>query len=181
MEFTQTLSSVAGAFEAADVRYAIIGGVALGFLGDPRATLDIDFLVHRDDLDKVEKTLVSFGYHRIFQSENVSRYQHSEARALQIDLIHAFRRHALSMLDRAASVSVGEVRAKVASVEDVIGLKVQSMANDPSRKTRDLADIESLVERRGKELDWRLIGEYFILFGMQAELDRLKRRLDRAQ
>ncbi|PIR15487.1 MAG: hypothetical protein COV48_14120, partial [Elusimicrobia bacterium CG11_big_fil_rev_8_21_14_0_20_64_6] len=54
---------------------------------------------------------------------------------------------------------------RVVRAEDLIGLKVQSLANNPARRHKELADIESLLEMR-KDVDWTRIREYFILFNM---------------
>ena len=47
------------------IRYAAIGGFALGVLGYSRATMDLDFLVHRDDLEKLHERLTALGYERL--------------------------------------------------------------------------------------------------------------------
>ena len=79
----------------------------------------------------------------------------------------------MAMLERAEAVRMfgGSVTVKVLKREDLIGLKVQAIANDPKRKAGDLADIEVLMDAGGKELDWSLILEYFELFDMKDIFD----------
>ena len=179
MDFAGVLDKLIEGFESSEVRYALIGGVALGFLGETRATADIDFLIHRDDLANAARVLATLGYEKAFENEDVSHFRRKDVPAGGVDVLHAFRAISLSMLQRAGRVTIGKGRAaRVAAPEDVIGLKVQSMANDPNRKARDLADIEALAARRRGTLDWKLIGEYFILFDMREVYDDLKRRLD---
>jgi len=48
-------------FEAQGIRYALIGGLALGLLGVGRATMDIDFLVLRDDMPVVDRLMTELG------------------------------------------------------------------------------------------------------------------------
>jgi hypothetical protein len=60
---------------------------------------------------------------------------------------------------------------RVVEAEDLIGLKVQSSSNDPSRRHRDLADVERLL--RTAELDLGRVREYFRLFDREKELDAL--------
>jgi hypothetical protein len=62
----------------------------------------------------------------------------------------------------------------VLTVEDVIGLKVQAMANAPHRRSQDLADIQQLVEVHRESMDWELVQEYFALFGMAHVAENLK-------
>jgi hypothetical protein len=47
MAQTQALAEVTAALDAAGIDYALIGGLAVGVHGHPRATKDIDFLVSR--------------------------------------------------------------------------------------------------------------------------------------
>lgn len=52
------------AFERAGVRYALAGGFAVAIYGRIRATKDIDFLCHPDDLDRAATGLAEAGYRR---------------------------------------------------------------------------------------------------------------------
>ena len=40
-------------FERYDIRYAVVGGLAVNIYTQVRATKDIDFLVHEEDLQKL--------------------------------------------------------------------------------------------------------------------------------
>jgi hypothetical protein len=57
--FRQALHAAAGAYRRLGVRYALIGGVAAGAYGRPRATKDIDFLVGDEAFDSVG-SVISF-------------------------------------------------------------------------------------------------------------------------
>lgn len=70
---------------------------------------------------------------------------------------------------------------RVLKVEDLIGMKVQAIANNKSRKAVDLADIESLLSLHGSAVDWSLIGEYFSLFGFDDLFGELRRKYGDAQ
>ena len=154
----------------------------MGVLGVPRATMDLDFLVHRDDLDKLHGVLISLGYRRLVHTENVSQYRHSDGLWGSIDFVHAFRKPSLVMLARAKSYPVfgGTQTARVVGPEDVIGLKVQAMVNDPDRRTQELADIERLMAPYGERLDWERIQEYYDLFDLGEDAKQLRKRFGHA-
>src|SRR3974390_3382735 len=101
MNFEQVLHELLKVFQQEKTRYALMGGFALGALGVARTTLDMDFLVHRDDLDKLHKRLTSLGYKRYHHTENVSQYENRDAQWGAIDFIHAFRKISIAMLARA--------------------------------------------------------------------------------
>jgi predicted nucleotidyltransferase len=78
------------------------------------------------------------------------------------------------MLDRARAYVVKEgLSLPAVTVEDIIGLKVQAIANEPSRRTQDMADIEWLVSHYRSSLNMALLNEYFALFSLQDELSQI--------
>jgi hypothetical protein len=182
VDFERVLRALLAGFDREHIRYAAIGGFALGILGVPRTTMDLDFLVHRDDLGKLHELLTTLGYHRLVQTENVSQYRHPDSLWGSVDFVHAFRKTSLAMLQRAKSYSVfGKKQAvKAADPEDVIGLKVQAMTNDPDRRSQELADIERLMTHYGPKLDWERIEEVYDLFGLGGEAERLRERFGHA-
>ncbi len=183
MDFEQVLQTVLGEFERQHIRYAVIGGFALGALGAGRATKDIDCLVHRDDLDKLHESLTRLGYQRVVHTENVSQYGHADPLWGGLDFLHAFRAVSLAMLEHATPVPIfdGRLAMKVVEPEDVIGLKVQALANNPKRKAKELDDIEQLMELYGHRLHWGRIQEYFDLFELSQEGRELQQRFDHAE
>ncbi|MEW6381206.1 MAG: nucleotidyl transferase AbiEii/AbiGii toxin family protein [bacterium] len=178
MDFNLVMKKLLAAFESEGIRYALMGGFALGFWGVHRATVDIDFLVDRDDLGKISRVMTELGYDCVHRTENVSQYVSPLAVFGEIDFIHAFRKISLSMMRRAEEKKIfgGSFTIRVLKPEDLIGLKVQAMANDKARWTADLADIESIMALHHKDLDWSDIEEYFALFGLEETAGELRRK-----
>jgi len=145
--------------------------------------MDLDFLVHRDDLDKLDKALTALGYSRVFHSENVSQYRHPQDAWGSLDFIHAFRKISLAMLDRAKDYPAlgGTQSLRTAQPEDVIGLKIQAMFNDPERRAQEQNDIERLMVQHCRRLDWQRIQEFYEVFGLAEEARKLRERFDRDQ
>jgi hypothetical protein len=178
MDFIKVIAGVCGALDAEGVRYALIGGFAMALRGVRRATVDMDFILMREDLDRADAIFAKAGYRRCFRSENVSHYVAPDADWGRINVLHAFRGPSLGMLTRAERISVStELSLPVVQVEDLIGLKVQAAVNDPLRRTGDWSDIRLMIEwrgRAGKPLDWELIGDYLEIFNLEAELASMR-------
>jgi len=176
MDFKTVTENLLSAFEAEEIRYALIGGFAMGAWGVARSTVDMDFLIHKHDLQKVHSILTKMGYKCRHQTENVSQFVSSLKIFGEIDILHAFREISLGMLQRAEDRKIFNetMTIKVIKIEDLIGLKVQAIANDPSRKPIDLADIKSLMETYGGSIDWPIIKEYFALFEFNDLFGELK-------
>jgi hypothetical protein len=183
MDFERVVKALVEAFARGRIRYGVIGGLALGALGAPRATADIDVLVHRDDLEALHHALSGLGYTRSIATENVSHYRHVDQLWGGVDVLHAFRKFSLAMLDRARALPIfgGTASLTVLQPEDVIGLKVQAMANDPERRAQELADIEALMARYGDKLDWERIEEFYRLFDLEQEASALRKRFGHAE
>lgn len=183
MDFKTVTSSLIGVLEQEKVSYALIGGFAVSLWGYQRATVDIDFLVNRNDMGKVRRILEDQGYSCIHASENVTQFKSFDKNQGNLDFLHAFRPASLAMLERVVHKTIfdGEQTIPVVMPEDLIGLKAQAINNDPSRRPMDMADIEALMKILGESLDWKLIEGYFELFGMQETFAGLRQTYDKSQ
>ena len=178
MDFKTVTENLLSTFEVEGVRYALIGGFAMGAWGIARSTVDMDFLIHKNDMQIVHRILTGMGYECRYQTENVSQFVAPLQIFGEIDILHAFREISIGMLQRAEDRKIfnESMTIKVLKVEDLIGLKVQAIANDPSRKPIDMADIESLMETYGGSIDWSIIEEYFALFEFNDLFEELKNK-----
>jgi hypothetical protein len=143
MDFKLVFDRLLTFFHENNVRYALIGGFALALHGVSRSTVDIDFLVHRDDLSKIDTIMKELGYNCIYRSEDVSQFTSPLKVFGEVDFIHAFRDISVEMLERVEQKGIfhDAILIKVLRVEDLIAFKVQAIANDESRKALDLNDV----------------------------------------
>jgi hypothetical protein len=91
--------------------------------------------------------------------------------AAEIDFLLARRPISRAMIESAFYSS--NLKLKVVLPEDLIGLKVQAYFNVPSRKSKDLSDIQELVDRC-PDLDWEKIKFYADHFGEWPTLQNLR-------
>lgn len=180
MDFKTVTTNLLHALEQAQVSYALIGGFAVSLWGYQRATVDMDFLVNGNDMAKVRQVVEELGYRCIHSSENVTQFTSDDHHLGKLDFLHASRPASLAMLDKAAHKTIfdGEQTIPVILPEDLIGLKVQAINNDPARTALDMADIEALMRIFGSALDWQRIDSYFELFGLQETGARLRQAYD---
>lgn len=169
MEFKLILEKLLGEFERCGIHYALMGGFAMGLMGVGRTTVDIDFLVLRDDADKVETIMQRLGYECRYRSENVAQYLSPLKIFGEIDYIFAFRPPSQKMLENAETKNVfnGGLSIRVLRPEDLIAMKMQAIKNDPMRRETDLADIRALTEAHKKDMDFMLINQYVKLLDME--------------
>lgn len=178
MDFKKVLSFLLSDFQKEGIRYALIGGFAMGALGIVRATMDLDFLVDRSDAESLDHVLKDHGYSLFYQSENVAQYQSDLKPFGSVDVLYAFRPVSLSMLKRAESLPVfgGEYHIPVLLPEDIIGLKVQALSNTDERKAIDIADITLILQQYSRSVDWGQLSDYFLLFEQEELFEQFKQR-----
>jgi hypothetical protein len=169
MDFKLVLKKLLTDFKEKDIRYALMGGFALGLLGCGRTTVDMDFLVNRDDMEKVDAIMNVLDYKCKYRSENVSQYVSSLKIFGEVDFLHAFRKASLQMIENAMETDVfeGSLKVRVLRPEDIIGLKLQAMKNNPSRKQREIEDIKLLFSIHKNKIDLFLIKKYTEILDME--------------
>ena len=178
MNFFKVIVNVTRQMDAEGLRYALIGGFAMALRGVQRATVDMDFILLLNDLEKAHEIFIASGYRRAFNSANVSHYISDDIELGRIDILHAFRGPTLSMLERADRIEVEPgLSLPVVQIEDIIGLKIQALVNDPSRRTGDWSDIRMILEtafENGRQIDWELVQSYLDVFKLGSELPKLQ-------
>ena len=180
MDFLSEINRVLLGLNNHQIRYSLIGGLAMANVGYMRATNDLDLLVHVDDLASLETILIKSGFKEVFTSSNVITF-FSDTALGRIDVLIAQRAHAFAMLERSISHTQSTITScKALIAEDIIGLKVQATSNDPSRRGQDMADIEQLLRQNQQGIDLAGIREYFKIFNRENELDELLERIKNA-
>ena len=179
MEFKTVLEKLLTNFERLNIRYALMGGFALGLWGYGRATADIDFLAHRDDMDKVDTVMKSLDYECRYKSDNVSQYLSPLKIFGEVDFIYAYRETSLAMLRNAEEKTVfnGDLKIRVLKPESLIAFKLQAVKNNPSRTSVDLQDIKKLAEINRQNMDWSLIDHYAELLKMDEVWNEIKKEV----
>ena len=182
MDFVLVFKFIIETFNREKIDFAIIGGLALQFSGIIRATRDIDLLIFSEDKAKVKDIMLRHRYKLLYESEDVLNFYSNNFQLGKVDFLLAHRKYAVTMLKRAEEKEIleGKFKVKVLTVEDQVGLKVQSSSNDPERLHQDMADIELLIKNNYRNLDLNLLREYFSLFERKEEFEKIIARIDNA-
>lgn len=178
MDFEFVLKKIITDFGKNKIEYALIGGFALGLWGVVRATADLDFLIDKEKLPEIKDIIRRYKYKCFYESENTIQYEGEDGLLGEIDFIYAFRRPSLEMLKRGVKKRIfdNKIEIKVLIPEDLIGLKVQAIVNNPNRRSIDWSDIEQLVEKNAKNIDWDIIKNHFLLFGLSNDFNTLRNK-----
>ena len=146
MNVFDEFSEVVAHLEEQNIRYALVGGVAVAFYAEPRFTQDIDFLLDPNNLEAVRLVLAQSGY---FESAKPWTFQgtaltlHRFIKVIDndhmiVDILIAGDEPLLEIIRNAIEARSEYGVAHVARKVDIIWLKKQR------NSLQDQADIERL-------------------------------------
>lgn len=182
MNFKVVLKSLLERLSAARVEAALSGGLALSTMGIFRFTKDVDFVIPEESVETVDRIMTELGYEKqSFSSLEIISYLSPLKVFGQVDYLVARRKYSRAMLQRARNLPVldGELIVKALMPEDLIGLKIQAIANDPqNRYTVDAPDIQQLLKLHRSRMDMNLVREYFRVFDREKLLNEWLHNLE---
>ena len=145
---SEALSAVSGWLSAANVGFAIVGGLAASLHGRPRVTKDVDVVVIAED-DQWVPLLKRAAKWRLVpriddalefaKTTRVLLLKHEPTR-IEVDVSFGMLPFEVELVSRAESTKIGQLRFPLASAEDIVVMKALAL------RPRDVADIEGIVE-----------------------------------
>ena len=175
MNLKEVLKNLIREFNKQKIDFVLSGGLALSTMNIFRFTKDIDFIILEKSRDKVHKIMIGLGYElQDFSSTEIISYFSPLKVFGQVDFLLAKRKYTKEMIRRALLKDVfeGEFQVKTLRIEDLIGLKIQAICNDPeNRYLIDAPDIQRLLSLHKDTIDLEIIREYFKIFDKEALLD----------
>jgi predicted nucleotidyltransferase len=178
----QALASVSKWLNSENIPHAIIGGIAVSLLTEPRATQDIDLTIWIEDtpIDAVLERALSFDF--VSRIENPSAFAaqarilllHHRESGVAVDLSLGALPFEKEMIDSARALTIGNIELRVADPENLIISKAF-----PMRPT-DVADIDKLLTYYPEvnfERIRNLVSEFQILLDRPEYIDKLEELL----
>lgn len=182
MNFKVVLKTLLARFSEAGIEVALSGGFALSTMGLFRFTKDIDFVAPEEMMDTIDQIMVELDYEKQdFSTKEIVSYFSPLKVYGQVDFLVARRKYSRAMLKRAREVPVfdNEFRVKTLLPEDLIGLKVQAIVNDPKNRYQvDAPDIRQLLKLYRDRMDMDLVREYFRIFDKEDLLNEWLEDID---
>jgi hypothetical protein len=158
MGLLEAALEIAGFLSKHRVPYAILGGFAVQYHGQPRQTSDIDLvvLVPEENLDSFMDGLLKAFPSRIQDAKDFAFRNRvlllSSKDGTPIDLSFGIPGYEEEAMKRVARLSIpGKGALRLLGAEDLIIHKCVA------GRARDLEDIESIIIRRKKRLDFKYI------------------------
>jgi len=141
------LKIISNAFNENQIPYSLMGAMVLGYYGVPRSTCDIDFLAKHDDHSRIFNLMTQMGYHCYHQTEVFANFDSEMSLLGNIDVMFVKTLEGINMIEKSHHVD-DEIYGDTYIVQptDYIVLKLMAIANNPSRKLSDSADIIAFIK-----------------------------------
>ena len=180
-EVERALLDGIAALEALDVRYAIVGGLAVSVWAMPRATRDVDLYADLDTAKKpqVQQELEAHGFEVPAMTEELEQFgvfrSRSRSDGIFLDIFSAVGPLGQAILDRRRRITLEGRDVWLISPEDLILLKAFS------ERERDFDDLVALYRHSGNKLDKPYIDKWATSLDESIGSDEVTERIRRAQ
>ena len=155
MNIFEEFIEIAKQFEARNIEYVLIGGLAMAFHSEPRFTRDIDILIEEKELEKIGAIFKEGNYFEsappwTFENSKLTLHRFvklQEDEEFMIDVLVAGTKQHGKIIKNAVVAESEKGSVRVARKEDLIRMK--RIRNS----TQDRADIERLENEKENEKD----------------------------
>lgn len=136
--------------EQLGLKYLVIGGHAVNAYGEPRTTLDVDFLACKDDRQTWITLLENEGFKLAHDGGNFIQFSPPYGTKWNLDLMLVNRETFSKLHSDARQVVMLGITAFVPSPEHLIGLKLHALKYGPDRRRdKDMPDVLTLIRNAG--------------------------------
>lgn len=132
--------------EAEGISCVLIGGFAINYYRVTRQTADVDFLITKEDFDKISDLLEKAGYKKKALQGNFVQLQSSHLSLLDVDFMFVDEETLTKIKNEGQQIKIAGQKLIVPSLLHLIALKLHSLKfNAKIRLTKDLPDIINLI------------------------------------
>ncbi len=156
------------------VSCVLIGGFAVNHYRVTRQTADVDFLITKEDFDKISGLLKKAGYKKALSQENFVQLQSNRLSLLDVDFMFVDQETFKKIMKEGERFKIVDQTFVVPSLHHLIALKLHSIKHNPKlRLARDLPDIINLVRINEVNVKDKKFKELCLKYGTTEAYDKI--------
>ena len=156
----------------------LIGGFAINHYRVTRQTADVDFLITREDFDKISVLLEKAGYKKALLQENFAQLESSRLSLLDVDFMFVDQETLAKIMKEGEQLKIVGQMFTVPSLHHLIALKLHSIRHNPKiRLTKDLPDIINLIRINEVDIKDKKFKELCLKYGTVDLYDKILKAL----
>lgn len=165
MKYLNTFEFLSNEAQKKKISCILIGGFAINFYNVARQTVDVDFLITKNDFEKLLPALEEQGYKVSAQSEVFINLESSDRHFLDLDYMLIDQNVFDSIFKDAREVQISKEKFIVPSLNHLIALKLHSIQGNPRRELKDLLDIVGLVQNNNVDVNSKSFEQLCLSYG----------------
>ena len=161
----------------AGLGYLVIGGQAVNAYCEPRATLDVDFLVRKTDQERWRELLETEGFKSSHQGQTFLQFSPPYGTEWRLDLMLVNEETFATMTASARPVHILGVATRIPQLEHLLALKLHALKHGhPERYEKDFMDVVALVRNGGLNPRSAACRQLFAKFGSREIYEKVLER-----
>lgn len=173
MGLFQDISSEA---QRRELKFIVIGGLAVVIHGYSRDTADLDLLVRRNDRGAWLAMLSDLGYTLFQERENFIQLAPPKQGAWPVDLMLVQDSTFFPMVESAMTSDMYGARVKIPTLDHLLALKLHALKHGHiGRYTKDLLDVEALVRVNALDMKSERMKQLFTKYGTMKLYEQVSR------
>lgn len=160
------------------LRFLIIGGLAINHYGYSRDTSDLDLFISRNDRASWQDLLSGLGYSEYHDGGSFIQYRPPANTAWPVDLMLVQEKTFAGIFDESREANLYGQNTRVPSLEHLLALKIHSLKNTQAhRYLKDFLDVENLIQLNRLDIKSPNIRELFVKYGSDDLYEKISRSL----
>lgn len=144
----------------------LIGGFAVNYHKVTRQTADVDFLITKEDFDKILKFLEEAGYKKGLSQDNFIQLKSNHLSLMDVDFMFVDHETLSKIRKEGEQLKIAGQKFVVPSLDHLIALKLHSIKYNPKiRFSKDFPDIVSLIRINEVDIKDRKFKELCLKYG----------------
>ncbi len=144
----------------------LIGGFAVNHYKVTRQTADIDFLITKEDFDKIWKFIRQAGYEKGLEQENFTQLKSTRLALMDVDFMFVDEETLQKIKNEGEELKIAGQKFIVPSLLHLIALKLHSIKYNPKlRLMRDFPDIINLMRMNAVNIKEKKFKELCLKYG----------------
>ncbi len=167
---------ISNEFKKSGIPVLLIGGFAINFYKVSRETADIDFLINKNDYDKVREILTGSGYDEIYSEMVFARFSNEsdQLHFLDIDFMLVDHETLAEMIKNGKEITLAKNIFTVPSLNHLLALKLHSIKHNPEqREYKDLLDILNLVKENNVDFKSKEFEKLCLKYGTKTIFEKI--------
>lgn len=142
-----------------------------------RMTFDVDFMLTKEDCEKIEPDILSLGYSIFNRTAAFVQYKSERAGLRDLDLLIGDKNTVDRLLEQGREVSIAGEKFVVPSAVHLIEMKLHAMSGNKKREIKDLPDVIQLLAVNNIDQESGDIKKLFVKYSAMELYERIVKAL----